>query len=1133
MKNLLPIFLFSILSLPSLTSQIKNSVLNQGEIYKLTVKETGIYKLDKSFFDANSINLSSVNPKNIKVYGNGGGTVPELISSFRNEDLVENPIFVSGENDGTFDSGDFVLFYGQGPDVYHSNGTRMVYDKNIYDDENFYFLVISDGAGKRIESIHDDANPIPDPNQSFSGYNKILRYERDIINLLGAFGPTHGTGQRWFGEILTNETTKDFSSEFNISSITANTELKVSAVLAARSSRDAAFEILLNNQQFNIKTSNVDISDIEDPYADLVYFNETIENINSLNTLRVSFDKEGISIAEGWLDFIEVNANVPNRYSGNPYHFNVEASLDDMASEYKINSAISLDVWDVTDPSNAKFATVEFSNNTVSFVGDTDFSLKNYYVFNKNSNTLTPVETEEVAHQNLHGIDGANFVIIYHPLFKSAAERLKEHRSTVNAISTEIVNIEHVYNEFSSGRCDPVAIRDFARHLRAINSEFNYLLLFGDGSYDYKNIGKNNVDQNFIPVYETAESINPITGFPSDDFYGLISDDEGGSNLNGKLDIAIGRLPVKDATEANNLIDKIIHYETAPSTFGDWRLRVGFTADDEDSNLHVNQADEIARKVEKNEPVLNQEKVYFDAFKQESTPGGQRYPQAETTLNENIFKGQLILNYLGHGGNKGWAQERVLKLSDIESWNNPDKLPVFITATCSFTSYDDPTIVSAGEAALLRKNSGAVALFTTTRAVYASENKRLTEATFDTIFSANNGINLRLGEILRRAKNSVNTENINSRKFVLIGDPTMRLAFPQNKITIDKINGKDLSEVALDTFGALQKIEIKGRITDHNGSFMSDFNGKLDLTLFDKPTDISTLRNDNASLIKNFKLRNSILFKGSATVENGEYAIDFYLPQDINYSIGRGKISMYATDEVSTDAAGYYDDIIIGGSNQIVLENDAPPAIQLFMNDFNFKEGGITNSEPILLADIEDDYGINLSGTSIGHDLTAIIDGKTENTIILNNFFEPETNNFTKGIVRFPLADLSPGLHTIEVKAWDIANNSSVGELTFKVVEEPQGEIHVQAFPNPAVYDPYFAVEHDLAGQDIQLELEIYSTAGQLLLEYSQIRYASGFREIIEFGTNLANGIYLFKVKLRSLDGNEIRESDFSKFVKI
>jgi len=321
---------------------------------------------------------------------------------------------------------------------------------------------------------------------------------------------------------------------------------------------------------------------------------------------------------------------------------------------------------------------------------------------------------------------------------------------------------------------------------------------------------------------------------------------------------------VQTLEEANNLVDKVIHYETASSTLGDWRLRVGFTADDEDSNLHINQADEIARKVEGNEPIVNQEKVYFDAFQQISTPGGQRYPQAETTLKENIFKGQLILNYLGHGGNKGWAQERVLKLSDIEAWNNPDKMPVLITATCSFTSYDDPTIVSAGEAAILKEKSGAIALFTTTRAVYASQNKKLTEAAFDTIFSADNGTNIRLGEILRRAKNSVDTVNVNSRKFALMGDPTMRLAYPQNRITIDKINGKDLSEIAQDTFGALEKIEITGRVTDFVNNPMLDFNGRLDLTLFDKSTPISTLANDGSSSTKVFKLRNNILFKGSA-----------------------------------------------------------------------------------------------------------------------------------------------------------------------------------------------------------------------------------------------------------------------------
>ncbi len=1131
MKKLLPLLTLAVFSFHLLDAQKINSVLNEGEIYKLTIKETGIYKLDKSFFDTNNINLSAVNPKNIKIYGNGGGTVPELISTSRPADLFENPILVVGESDNSFDADDHILFYGQGPDVYRAEETEMRFDKNIYDESNYYFLVISSGEGKRIESMH--ATPPPAPDQSFSYYNKRVRSEEDNVNLLGAFSSTHGTGQRWFGEILTNETTKDFSSSFNIENIVPDSELKLSTVLAARSSRSASFQIELNNQSYSIETNQVDISDIEDPYADLVFYDQTITDVSTINNLKVSFDKEGVNTAEAWLDFIELNALVENRYAGQAYHFNVESSVDDLATEFKINSAIDLSVWDVTEPYNVSFAPTTFAGNTISFVAVTNFSLKNYYAFNPSSNVMSPSSVERLENQNIHDIDYANFVIIYHPLFKEAAERLKEHRSNVNAISTEIVNIEDIYNEFSSGRCDPTAIRDFARYLRGVNPEFNYMLLMGDGSYDYKNIRANNIDQNFIPVYETEESIDPINGFPSDDYYALLSDNEGLSNLRGALDIAVGRMPVKTLEEANDIVDKIIHYETSPSTLGDWRLRIGFTADDEDSNLHINQADEIARKVEGNEPVANQEKVYFDAFQQISTPGGQRYPQAETTLKENIFKGQLILNYLGHGGNNGWSQERVLKLSDIEEWNNPDKMPVIITATCSFTSYDDPTIVSAGEAAILRKNSGAIALFTTTRAVYASQNKRLTEAAFDTIFAAQNGVNIRLGEILRRAKNSVDTINVNSRKFALIGDPTMRLAFPQNKITIDEINGKTLAEVAQDTFGALQRIEITGKVTDHANAIMSDFNGRLDLTLFDKHRNVNTLENDPSSKAKVFRIQNSILYKGSASVENGVYKIDFYLPQDIDFSFGEGKVSMYATDEQSIDAAGYYDKIIIGGSNQVDLENDAPPQVKLFMNTLNFKDGGITNDSPILLAEIEDDFGINLSGTSIGHDLTAIIDGETSNTIVLNNFYEPEKDNFTKGLVRFPLSGLSPGEHTIEVKAWDIANNSATGAIRFRVVDNSEGNIKVHAFPNPSVDVPIFAVEHDLAGQDIEIELEVYSITGQLVQEYSETKYSAGFRENIEIGTNLAPGIYLFKAILRSLDGNEIRQSDFSKFVKI
>lgn len=1118
------------------------SALAEGQIVKLTILETGVYSISADQLRETGIDIENINPREIKLFGNGGGQLPEIIEISRPDDLTENGIIVTGESDGSFDANDQIIFYGEGPNKWRVNADQSAYDftMNIYDEENYYFLVISEGNGKRL----NDADPSTGSDFVSDSYLKDIRHEVDIINLLGDFDFTEGTGQEWYGETFTNQIEQSFP-EFNFPDLRTDLPAFLNASFAARSDASSNVDIIINGNEYNKNIGAVVFANIESSYARLGNFDEQIELTNEDLNLSVRYNKVSNN-AEGWLNFVQVSAFVGNTYrAGEPYHFYDPRTIDFNQSRFELSSNLSPTIWDVTDPLDVRRINTNSTGNTHSFSDQTLGQLKRYYVFDQNTDMKEVSNFEMIDNQNLHGIESAEFLIVYHKDFEAAAEKLYSHRLNVRPLNTILVDVDEIYNEFSSGKCDPTAIRDFARLLHLRDPEFRFILLMGDGSYDYRTIVPNQADENFIPVYETKASLDPIQGFPSDDYYGLLSDNDGIPSLAGALEVSVGRIPARTADHAMIMVDKVIHYETSRSTLGEWRNRLAFTADDEDSNIHINDADGIANSFEATFPQYNLEKIYFDAFQQESTPGGERYNEATKKINDGIFKGELVLNYLGHGGPRGWAQERVLKISDINGWDNPDRLPLIVTATCSFTGYDDPAVESAGEIAIGRADGGAVALFTTVRAVYASSNRRLTQAVFDQLMQrGEDGNFLRLGDILTKSKNanSQDTSRINSRKFAMIGDPTMTLAAPVHNIQLDLINGKTLEEILSDTLSALDNVTIEGHIEDHFGQELTDFNGNMFLTLFDKEKQVRTLVNDPGSREKDFDVRENVLFKGSATVENGRFSLSFFIPADINFNHGTGKISMYAVhDEEMMDAGGFFDQINIGGSAASDIVDDIGPDIQLFLNDDSFRSGGITHPNPLMIAQIEDDFGINISGTSIGHDLTVVIDDNTSEQFIVNDFYQSEPDNSTKGEVRFPLQDIEPGIHTLTFKAFDIANNSSEATIVFEVLDAPLEVIsNIFAYPNPFSNFVNFGFEHDLDVNDLILSIEIFDITGKLVKTLTNDTFDGGYKTneafwdgMPDFGSNLANGTYLYRVNLRSSDETTNLYSNFNKLIKI
>lgn len=1129
----------------------ENSVLKDGTVYQIAVGEDGTYKLSYSFLK-NTLgitNLDEIDPRTIKLYGNGGGHQPEYIFAERPDDLIENHIFVSGEADGRFDSGDYILFYAQGPHrwSYDATNTRFVRQTNIYDTRNHYFIKISAGTGLRVSE-----RASVQASTSTQAYDNIKRYENDLINPLFAVDKTPG-GQRWYGELFRIAREQTFRNLFMFAGLIPTEPAQVEAVMGVRTNRSSTFQLVIGPETLTSSLSGtVPLDGTDAEITNPVVRDASIRTSANLAaeqvdvTLKFPFPA-GATVSEGWLDYIQITARCALTWPGSgQLAFRDTRSLNQASTSFRLgNASADVWVWDVSDPLRPIRQLTESSASTLSFGVETT-SLREFIAFKPTDNLLQPEAIGKRAPQNLHGITSAEMLIIYHPDFRDAAERLAAHRREFSGLDVVTVDVSLIYPEFSSGKVDPTAIRDFVYMVYQRDpAALKYLLLVGDGSFDCRGIYPN-LSRNFVPVYEN-NSLAEISGYAADDYYGIFDGMAAFNPLAYDLNIGVGRLPVNTLTEANAAVEKIINYDIDPANFRDWRARLLFVGDDQDNATHSDDANQAANVAKQAMPALNQEKLFFDLFPQESTPAGDFYPPVSEGIDRSIFRGVLAATYLGHGGPRGWAQERVLTIPQIQSWDNSKQLPLFITATCTFAAYDDASFVSAGEEMFLAPRGGAIGLLTTVRPVYASSNSQLTDATLRALLNRqSDGSWPTLGSVIRKAKNERSTPGNfdNERKFVLLGDPATRLAIPDYYVTTLSVNNQAVVEGRLDTLRALQEVTIEGQVIGLDSQLLTNFNGIVYPTVYDKEQSVNTLEQDPDSPARTYQVQRNVLFKGRAQVTNGRFSFQFVVPKDINYSFGAGKISYYAADiDQMVDAAGYYQGVIIGGSSANDFADDQGPDVEVFINTADFAFGSIVDNDPVLLVKLSDDNGINVSGNSIGHDLEAVLNDDVQNTLLLNDFYEAEIDNYRKGEARYPLGNLPSGRHRVKVRAWDVANNSAEGFTEFVIAENGKVALqHVLNYPNPFTDRTCFQFDHNLAGQDLDVIIQIYTVSGRLVKTLNaQMPASDGAVRLDdciewdgkdEYGDQLARGVYLYQLRVRTTDGSTVSgESDFSKLV--
>ena len=1085
-----------------------NSVLSDGEWFKISTNKTGVYKLDYSSVVSLGLDVDNLQISSVKLYGNGAGMLPKLNSDFRENDLVENAINIYDlNNNGVFENGDYILFYGQSPHIwkYDTQLSLFEHETHLFSDEVNYFLTTDKQYdGKRI----DLKKVLQNPTKTITSYNAFSFHENELENLIKS-------GSQWYGERFDIQNSQSF--DFSFPNLDQSSPVIIKTAVVARSLVPSVFTVSINsNQLYTIGLNNI-VDTYATEYAKnnskTSFYTSTSSNL-SVNINYSSADNNAIS----WLNFIEINARRKLKMSGNSLLFRDVTSLGNEVASFLISGAnTGTIVWDVSNPTSIVKMQTSISANELSF-NDSINEFHEYIAFNSSA-YLTPSLLGQVVNQNLHNtVNDVEYVIVSHPNFLVPAKRLADFHQQKDNLTSIIVTPQQIYNEFSSGIQDVSAIRDFLRFLyKRSNSKLKYVLLFGDGSYDPKNRVPFNT--NYIPTYQSLNSTHPTLSYVTDDYFALLDDDEG-MFMNDLVDIGVGRFPVSSLAEANVLVDKVEQYYSNKS-FGSWRNDIAFIADDGDSkdgNTHMWQADSLANFVANNYKNININKIYLDNYLQESTPGGPRSEATNNAINNRVDKGALLINYTGHGGPLGWTAERILELDQINDWNNSSKLPLFMTATCKFSYFDNPEQTSAGEYVLLNPNGGAIALLSTTRLVYSAPNYNLNTKFINTLFEKVDGKFTRLGDIFKQTKLLSGT-SVNNRNFTLLGDPALCLAYPEYDIETTSV---------VDTLKALEEVIIEGAVSAENG-VLTSFNGTVYPTVYDKEIIRTTLGQESCTPMP-YRDQNNILYRGAASVVDGKFSFSFVVPKDIAYNYGAGKISYYAVsdDQDPVDAAGSEEGFVIGGTANDIIYDYEGAELQVYMNTRNFSNGGVTDENPILLADVFDLSGINTVGNGIGHDITAVLDGNTVNPYVLNDFYDAKKDDFTRGVISFPLYNLEKGNHTLTLKVWDVFNNSSEATITFVVADENDFTISdYNTYPNPfsSSTDIYF--QHNKPNQNLNVSLEIYSITGNLVKRYNEEYIDNGYRigpikwnGDDEYGGKLAAGIYIGKLGVSSSDGD-------------
>lgn len=1094
-------------------SYTNNSVLAQGKFAKIRIIESGVYKL--TYEDLSSM---GINPANVRIFGYGGAVLDENLTGQKSDDLPEVAIWVEKGTDGVFNAGDYILFYGQGVVKWKYDNLKSMFTHttNSYSKYGYYFVTSDAGIGKKIEekTIEIPTSATIYPIEEFLDYQV---HEKDNQHLVES-------GKEFYGEIFGEITTHGFIFNFPNPVLSNSTITRLDVVNTA--STGTFFSLNLNGAQTQTLVAGGKSDDrYEFGKASSGIYRFTPQNENL--TFNITYNKPSLS-ATAYLNFLEVNTRRKLKMTGTAMQFQNVDNLNKAAyNQYLLSDANSnIQIWDITDQQNISRMKTQLVNGKMSFTSSGNNVTKYLAIDPTAKNSFPTPEIEgNVANQNIHAINQADLMIITHPEFLTQAQKLAQAHREKDNLTAEVVTTEQVYNEFSSGTPDATAYRWIMKMLydRATNNADlpKYLLLFGRGSFDNKKTFSKNAD-NYILTYQADNSLSITSSYVTDDYFGILKDSI--QITSDPLNLGVGRLPVTSTQQATDVVNKIIVYMENKSKTN-WKNQLCFVADDGDNSLHIGQADGIAETLIKKYPEFQINKIYLDAYQQEISASGETYPLAKNRFMNLLRSGLLYLNYTGHAGPTGWANESILSLADVKALSNEHQ-PFVLGATCDFLEFDKFE-VSGGEHMLLNPIGGCIGILSAARPVYSSQNQVLNKLICDNLLKRTNGEYKRIGDIISTAKNGIGSE-INKLSYIFMGDPALKLNYPTKyRVVTSSIN--ESTNLGSDTLRALSVATIKGYITkNESGDKVTNFNGTIQAVIYDKIQKITTLNNEKDGAFV-YSDRPNTLFSGKAEVKNGEFTISFMLPKDIKYNYGTGRINYYASDNTNNyEAQGYFENFLVGGTDKNYINELIGPTVKLYLNSENFVSGNKVNEEPLFIANVSDTNGINTVGSGIGHDVMLTIDQDPTQSYILNDYFQAKENSYSEGTIRYKLPEMSNGKHTLTFRVWDLLNNSTTQSINFEVEKGLTPTIfNTYNFPNPVKSETNIIVEHDRPETILKTSVEIFDLSGRKIWSFSQASAKNIKWNLAgDDGITVKTGVYFYRVTIKTANSDSYSKTN-------
>lgn len=1083
-----------------------------GDAYKIYIDKTGMYKITGQYLSSAGLDISGINPTRIKIFNNGGLQLPVSMSDPRPDSLIENAIFVHDGGDGKFDSDDYLLFFGKSVNgwKFDVQTRKFSHYLNSYNSNNVYWLCWQDlSPGKRMRL--GNANP-DGPVTNIDSFTDRLYIENELTNLLNS-------GTCWLGHYFSSVAAeRNYVFDLNNAIQTPSAKLKLN--LVGISNGVHRFSCYFNDHLIMTLPGFYGYSweEITITRKEFLVNIDTnlLDGYNQLKLLYHPTNDEALA----YVDWLEVEFQRQLKTSENLLHFYSPDTPD--LYRYKIQNLNSDNVFifDITSFFDVSYIdNFQRIENSVEFGDSASSNRPKEYLLLAEEKFKTPQKIERDNPSSWRSFDGgADFLIITFDDFYDAVIGLKSLRENCDSLKTEVIKISDVFDEFSCGLVDPAAIRDFIKYTYDNwQPKPKYVLLFGDGDYDYKNrISSQN--PNWLPPFETSD-LNERASRARDDWYVCV---DGKDDL---MDLAIGRIAVRNFDQAQKAINKIINFHNFTKV-GEWCNKITMIADDElgqgggyDDLDHIPDAEQIAETLIPQKFQI--QKIYLTEYPavRSASISGIRKPAATADILRKINDGSLVINFIGHANERLLTHEHVLHLSDhfflIE---NGARQAFWIAATCGFGRFDDPEFQCFAEELVNAENRGAIGVFSACRSASATDNVELDREIFRKLFSSRNKP-VRLGDVVSAAKNSTGNY-MNDQFYHLLGDPTTILPIPNFNTKITKFTP--------DSLRALDQMQIFGSIEnpDDSSAFLG---GQVLISAFDSRKQ--RVYEARPGVNYYYKLPGNTIFRGFVSASSNQFTSRFFVPKDISYGGQDGRICAFYWDEKSS-GSGYAGNIKVGGTRDDVFDSEGP-LIEIFFQGQNFQSGSFLPTRSTLKFTIEDhSSGVNIAG-DLGHKISLILDNATENKIDLTSYFQYDLDSFTKGSILYELDELTEGDHKIEIKAWDNANNSSKLYTEFTLAAQDKLIISdLYNYPNPFSTNTeiYFCVN-----QDCQVAIKIYTIAGRLIRKFENLNANMGFNYFLWDGFDqdyepLANGVYLYKVNASCYKGtNKLQTHEIQK----